>query len=64
METVRAARRSMLPAVSRRNVLAKGRMILPQGFVKEALIEVHNGPAGGHLERIKTLSKIKPGFGR
>jgi len=37
-------------------------MVLPQGFVKEALPEVHNGPAGGHLGIIKTLRELKVRF--
>ena len=37
-------------------------MVLPQGFVKEALPEVHNGPAGRQLGRIKTLRKRKGRF--
>ena len=34
-------------------------MILSQGVFKEAVTEVHNGSAGGHLGRIKTLRKNK-----
>ena len=38
---------------------AKRRMVLPQGLIKEALSEVHDGPAGAHLGRMKTLRKMK-----
>jgi len=34
-------------------------MVLPQGFVKEALTEVNDGPASYYLGRMKTLRKIK-----
>ena len=43
---------------------AKSRMVLPQGLIKEALTEVHDGPAGGHLGRMKTLKKMKARFWR
>ena len=43
---------------------AKSRMVLPQGLVKEALSEVHDGPAGAHLGRMKTLRKMKNRFWR
>lgn len=41
---------------------AKRRMVLPQGLIKEALSEVHDGPAGANLGRLKTLRKIKNRF--
>ena len=41
------------------NPATKGRMVLPQTLVKEALLEVHDGPAGAHLGRMKTLKKAR-----
>ena len=46
------------------NPATKGRMVLPQTLVKEALLEVHDGPAGAHLGRMKTLKKMKDRFWR
>ena len=46
------------------NSSAKRRMVLPQGLIKEALSEVHDGPAGAHLGRMKTLRKMKNRFRR
>ena len=43
---------------------AKRRMVFPQGLIKEALSEVHDGPAGAHLGRMKTLRKMKNSFWR
>ena len=43
---------------------AKSRMVLPQELIKEALTEVHDGPAGAHLGRMKTLRKMKARFWR
>ena len=43
---------------------AKRRMVLPQGLIEGALSEVHDGPAGAHLGRMKTLRKIKNKFWR
>ena len=43
---------------------AKSRMVLPQGRIKEVLSEVHDGPAGAHLGRMKTLRKMKTRFWR
>ena len=37
-------------------------MVLPPSLVKQALIEVHDGPAGAHLGRMKTLKKINAKF--
>ena len=37
-------------------------MLLPQGFVKEALTEVDDGPESCYLGRMKTLRKIKARF--
>ena len=45
-----------------RTLSAKGRMLLPQGFVKEALTEVDDGPESCYLGRMKTLRKIKARF--
>lgn len=42
----------------------KQRMVLPQSLVKKALNEVHDGPAGAHLGRMKTLKKISARFWR
>ena len=39
-------------------------MVLPQELIKEALSEVHDGPAGSHLRRMKTLRKMKNRFWR
>ena len=43
---------------------AKHSMVLPQGLIKEALSEVHDGPAGAHLGRMKTLRKMENRFWR
>ena len=43
---------------------AKSRMVLPQGLIKDALSEVHDGPAGAHLGSMKTLRKMKNRFWR
>ena len=43
---------------------SKSRMVLPQVLVKEALTRVHDGPAGAHLGRMKTLRKMKARFWR
>ena len=42
----------------------KQRMVLPRSLVKKALNEVHDGPAGAHLGRMKTLKKISARFWR
>ena len=43
---------------------AKSRIVLPQKLVKESLMEVHDGLAGAHLGRMKTLKKMKTRFWR
>ena len=43
---------------------ARSRMVLPRKLVKEALMEVHDGIAGAHLGRMKTLKKMKTRFWR
>ena len=43
---------------------AKSRIVLPRGLIKEALTEVHDGPAGAHLGTMKTLRQIKARFWR
>ena len=42
----------------------KRRMVLSQGLIEEALSEVHDGPAGAHLGRMRTLRKMKNRFRR
>lgn len=39
-------------------------MVLPQKLVQELLTEIHDGLAGPHLGRMKTLKKMKSGFWR
>ena len=41
---------------------AKSRMVLPRKLVKESLTEIHDGLAGAHLGRMKTLKKMKTMF--
>ena len=38
---------------------AKLRMVLPKQLVEKALVEGHDGVAGAHLRRMKTLMKMK-----
>ena len=38
---------------------AKLRMVLPKQLVEKALVEGHDGVAGAHLGRMKTLMKMK-----
>lgn len=40
----------------------KQRIVLPQSLVRPALTEVHDGPAGAHLGRMKTLKKMSARF--
>ncbi|KAL9952487.1 hypothetical protein ACROYT_G039751 [Oculina patagonica] len=49
---------------SERTPSAKSRMVLPHELVKESLREVHDGLAGAHLGRMKTLKKMKTRFWR
>ena len=43
---------------------ANSRMVLPQGLIKEVLNELHDGPAGAKLGRMKTFRKMKARFWR
>ena len=43
---------------------AKRRMVLPRQLVEKVLFEVHDGVAGAHLGRMKTLMNMKARFWR
>ena len=43
---------------------AKLRMVVPKQLVEQALVEVHDGVAGAHLGRMKSLMKITATFWR
>ena len=43
---------------------AKLRMVVPKQLVEQALVEVHDGVAGAHLGRMRSLIKIKARFRR
>ena len=43
---------------------AKLRMVVPKQLVEQALVEVHDGVAGTHLGRMRSLIKIKARFRR
>ena len=64
LSTVETLRATYKGTSAKGTLSAKSRMILTLGVFKEAITEIHNGPAGGYLERKNTSRKIKARFWR